>query len=86
LSSVLGRDGTALFEKYHRWVNQDGLIGKLQIGYVEKKRPSESLPSYLPSAMKTNDGFAMPAPRPPKKVATASLLPDDDDSKEEDIL
>ena len=32
--SVLGKDATALFDKYHRWVNIDGLIGPLLLGTV----------------------------------------------------
>lgn len=32
-----GKDGTALYQKYHPWVNCDALIGKLQIGYLSTK-------------------------------------------------
>ena len=32
--SVLGKDATTLFDKYHRWVNIDGLIGPLLLGTV----------------------------------------------------
>jgi cytochrome b involved in lipid metabolism len=31
LKSSLGRDGTALYEKYHRWVNEDGYVKSLLI-------------------------------------------------------
>mmetsp|Transcript_29918 Transcript_29918/g.71874 ORF Transcript_29918/g.71874 Transcript_29918/m.71874 type:complete len:204 (-) Transcript_29918:113-724(-) len=36
--SVLGKDGTALFDKYHRWVSIDGLVGVLLLGSVEPKK------------------------------------------------
>lgn len=32
LRSVYGKDGTASFEKYHRWVNAPALIGRLAVG------------------------------------------------------
>lgn len=32
-----GKDGTALFQKYHPWVNCEALIGRLQIGYLSTK-------------------------------------------------
>lgn len=40
LEKVCGRDGTKLFDRYHQWVNLDGLIGPLLLGYlkVEKKK------------------------------------------------
>lgn len=37
MKSVLGKDGTALFEKYHRWVSIDGLVGALLLGSAEIK-------------------------------------------------
>ena len=39
LEKCLGRDGTVLFDKYHSWVNLDGLIAPLLLGYlkIEKK-------------------------------------------------
>lgn len=74
LQKVLGKDVTALYDKYHRWVNEDGLIGKLLIGYVDNSRSTstEQTSSYLPaSASLASDGFARPAPRVPKAVAAA---------------
>lgn len=67
LKKVLGRDATTLFDKYHRWVNIDGLIGKLLIGYVDRRPSSddEDTPSYLPTSM--DDGFVVPQARPPSK-------------------
>lgn len=35
LKKILGSDATALFDKYHRWVNIDGLVGVLQVGYLD---------------------------------------------------
>jgi cytochrome b involved in lipid metabolism len=35
LLSVAGKDGTAAFERYHRWVNIPALIGRLQIGTMK---------------------------------------------------
>eukprot|EP00565_Helicotheca_tamesis_P008524 CAMPEP_0185726918 /NCGR_PEP_ID=MMETSP1171-20130828/2755_1 /TAXON_ID=374046 /ORGANISM="Helicotheca tamensis, Strain CCMP826" /LENGTH=245 /DNA_ID=CAMNT_0028395367 /DNA_START=130 /DNA_END=867 /DNA_ORIENTATION=+ len=42
LKGCLGKDGTALFEKYHGWVNIEGLIGPLLIGYLEEEKKSAS--------------------------------------------
>jgi cytochrome b involved in lipid metabolism len=44
LEKCLGRDATALFDKYHSWVNLDNLIGPLLLGYVmiEKKSDYDS--------------------------------------------
>lgn len=36
IMSCAGKDGTHLFLRYHPWVNIEGLIGKLQIGTVNK--------------------------------------------------
>jgi hypothetical protein len=37
LEKCLGKDATALFEKYHAWVNIEGLIGLLLVGYLSKE-------------------------------------------------
>ena len=42
MKSVLGKDGTILFQKYHPWVNIDGLIGKLLIGYLDTTRSNRN--------------------------------------------
>ena len=34
MEQCLGGDGTVLFEKYHSWVNLEGLIGPLLLGFV----------------------------------------------------
>ena len=36
MEKCLGKDGTTLFEKYHAWVNVEGLIGPLLVGYLSK--------------------------------------------------
>jgi cytochrome-b5 reductase len=35
LTPILGRDGTALFNKYHAWVNAEFLLAKCMVGTVE---------------------------------------------------
>jgi cytochrome-b5 reductase len=63
LEKCLGKDGTVLFDKYHSWVNLDGLIGPLMLGYlkIEKKSSSddddESDGGYLKKReISTNNG------------------------------
>jgi len=41
LKGVLGKDATVLFDKYHRWVNLDGLIGCLLLGYLAPNIPHD---------------------------------------------
>lgn len=41
LKSILGKDATALFEKYHPWVNEERLVGKLLLGFVDPSRSSD---------------------------------------------
>jgi hypothetical protein len=57
------------------------LIGKLLIGYVDNTRPLS-----LEEKQKVQDGFSMPAPRPPKKSVTSSppLLVTQQEPEEED--
>eukprot|EP00549_Striatella_unipunctata_P021794 CAMPEP_0118704808 /NCGR_PEP_ID=MMETSP0800-20121206/19472_1 /TAXON_ID=210618 ORGANISM="Striatella unipunctata, Strain CCMP2910" /NCGR_SAMPLE_ID=MMETSP0800 /ASSEMBLY_ACC=CAM_ASM_000638 /LENGTH=166 /DNA_ID=CAMNT_0006606801 /DNA_START=75 /DNA_END=575 /DNA_ORIENTATION=+ len=73
---VLGKDATPLFDRYHRWVNADGLIGVLQLGYVDHK-PNNGI-------QRGNDGFAIPAARPPRQIVP-SLLGQDEDDEDEDM-
>mmetsp|Transcript_21515 Transcript_21515/g.27728 ORF Transcript_21515/g.27728 Transcript_21515/m.27728 type:complete len:154 (-) Transcript_21515:972-1433(-) len=50
-----GKDCTEQFDKYHRWVNIDALIGNLLLGFaVDEKRRLKSL-----------DEFPIPLPRRP---------------------
>jgi len=105
----LGGDASALFDKYHRWVNTQGLVGVLQLGYLDEsasakaKRESSitgnnaaaaafvAPPKKTPPSINDADGFAMPAPRPPKGGKVPSLLgkqggDEDKDEEEEDLL
>lgn len=52
LKPTLGKDGTELFEKYHRWVGIDNLIGKLLLGYIEEKSSKISMPPPRPRVAK----------------------------------
>ncbi|CAB9525274.1 b5 reductase 4 [Seminavis robusta] len=93
LKKVLGKDGTALFDKYHRWVNIDGLIGKLQVGYLvpdpEKEEGTMKPPAYMATTAKEHE-FAVPAPVVKKGTArnVNNVLPKpperDEDQVEED--
>jgi Cytochrome b5-like Heme/Steroid binding domain len=68
LKGVLGKDATALFDKYHRWVNEDGLIGALLLGYVDPRSQrrqddddddddeEDAAGVPLPAAMRPRDG------------------------------
>mmetsp|Transcript_40232 Transcript_40232/g.59669 ORF Transcript_40232/g.59669 Transcript_40232/m.59669 type:complete len:201 (-) Transcript_40232:247-849(-) len=90
LKPVLGKDATELFNKYHQWVNVEGLIGPLLLGYVHETRGGDDeddsrAPSYLPSQAKPNDGFAVPAPRP-KTVPVPLLFAGDDEEEDKDPL
>ena len=42
LKSILGRDGTALFNRYHAWVNAEFLLAKCMIGTVDAKTTTSS--------------------------------------------
>ena len=35
LMKAAGRDGTALFLKFHPWVNAEALIGKCLVGFLD---------------------------------------------------
>jgi len=50
LKHCLGKDGTKLFEKYHTWVNINGLIGPLLIGYLEEDKKSTIYEDNAPSS------------------------------------
>lgn len=69
LKKSLGTDATALFHKYHRWVNENNLIGKLLIGYLledeDDGSEDDQSGSYIP--VMSNGGFPVPASMPPTK-------------------
>jgi hypothetical protein len=57
------------------------------MGYIEQKPHTlDDTQSYLPSNLVSNDGFAVPAPRQPQKVAALPNLlkqeEDNDDDKD----
>jgi cytochrome b involved in lipid metabolism len=94
---VLGKDATSMFDRYHRWVNIDGLIGPLFIGMaasLSKDGSDTHVNGILPEHV-LNDTRA---PRVhPATVASTSLLSwrgkdddddddDEDSEKEEDLL
>lgn len=61
LRSSLGKDCTDLFDKYHRWVNVEGLIGNLLLGFLEEVNSDES-------KLQSVSEFPVPAPRLPKDI------------------
>jgi len=88
--SVLGKDATILFDKYHRWVSIDGLIGPLLLGSV---RMGKSLPTITNpyNVVPTKEMELGNAPRIPVNgsVLYGSLMEnrnrnDDDDDENED--
>ena len=61
------------------------LIGNLLLGYVDDsgtRKDDDDTRSYLPPQVQPKDGFAIPAPRPPKVVAP--MLPKDEEADEPD--
>jgi len=60
LKPVLGKDATAVFDKYHRWINEEPLIGSLLLGYLDTSRYDDDeddeeerkKSSYLPTGIK----------------------------------
>jgi cytochrome b involved in lipid metabolism len=85
--SVLGKDADALFDKFHRWVNIDGLIGPLLLGTVAAS-PSSSSASQS-SAVPPKEQHLANAPRVSAQTIAheSSLLsssPNDDDDDEEE--
>jgi cytochrome b involved in lipid metabolism len=78
LMNVLGKDATALFERYHAWVNIDALIGKLLIGYLAPAPRN-------PNVDTTKGTLDQPVPKPPKQawqqpiIASSSTKSSDDD-------
>jgi cytochrome-b5 reductase len=82
--SVLGKDATRLFDKYHRWVSIEGLIGPLLLGTVAISS-SISISQY--TAVPPKEQHLTNPPRiPVQSVATksSSLLKEDDEDDEEE--
>lgn len=74
IEDCLGTDCTALFEKYHRWVNIETLVGKLEIGWLDEN-------------ITLNDPLNMPPPRPRPEFHVERLLPStsDEESTSDDL-
>jgi cytochrome b involved in lipid metabolism len=87
--NILGKDATTMFDKYHRWVNIDGLIGPLMIGTVATG-PSPMSNQY--SVVPPKESHLTNAPRIPipqvlaSSTALSPIQNDDDDDEEEDDL
>jgi len=101
LKGLLGKDGTALFDKYHRWVNIDGLIGPLMIGVLAKpinsdlaQRQAAGMASpVIPTGTANLPNAPRVPTRPNGKALSSSVLAlgggdddDDDDEEEEDLF
>lgn len=93
---VLGKDGDSLFDKYHRWVNIDGLIGPLLIGTAAPPKMA-SLDNNMFTVIPPKERTLGNAPRVPirqqsngtTKNTCGGLLPSpavDDNEEEEDLL
>jgi len=87
MKESMGKDASILYDKYHRWVNAEGLIGPLLIGYLtdETKKENENnnvsnirtsppLPSN-PDAGKIVNTFDMPPPIPIVRCNVPLLQP-----------
>lgn len=81
VKNLLGKDGTTMFDRYHRWVNIDGLIGPLLLGFVTAAPPASNPFSVVP----TKETHLTNAPRLSAQTASgSSLLADDPDVKDDD--
>lgn len=69
--SVLGSDATILFDKYHRWVNIDGLIGPLLLGTVATTIATKPNPFSVVPPKEAQLGTA---PRVPIRTGPTTLL------------
>mmetsp|Transcript_21893 Transcript_21893/g.36170 ORF Transcript_21893/g.36170 Transcript_21893/m.36170 type:complete len:213 (-) Transcript_21893:82-720(-) len=96
LKPCLGKDASELFDKYHRWVNVDGLIGPLMLGYLDltpRSTGNDEKRNYLSgvaaaTAPSTDGGFAVPAPRKAKQLPSllSSKQPSSESDNEDDGL
>lgn len=81
MKPFLGRDATQIFDRYHRWVNIEGLVGPLFLGVLQAPmREEDARKQYSDQIIPTKES-ALNAPRvTPKAAANGSLLlprPDD---------
>lgn len=82
LEKCVGRDATALFDRYHAWVNIDNLVGPLLLGYLKvEKKPRESDDSdggYLKGgASNGSNGGDIVMPSAPSTSATSAINSND---------
>jgi cytochrome b involved in lipid metabolism len=89
LKGVLGKDATKLFDKYHQWVNIEGLIGPLCLGVlaVPTKESERTTTTLTPAgALPTSKETSLPnAPRVlPVALATSTLSINDDNNSDDD--
>eukprot|EP00979_Chaetoceros_neogracilis_P004852 scaffold842_cov287-Chaetoceros_neogracile.AAC.15 len=71
----LGKDGSRLFEQYHRWVGIDNLIGKMLIGYIDDTAHQNQQQQGL---------MSMPPPRPGRRKLDNLLTPPQPNSSDSD--
>jgi cytochrome b involved in lipid metabolism len=88
--NLLGKDATSMFDKYHRWVNIEGLIAPLLLGFIDAPPKLASPFSVVPP----KESHLTNAPRVSAQAASGSSLlandedadDDDDDDDEEDKI
>lgn len=68
--NLLGKDATIMFDKYHRWVNIDGLIGPLLLGFLAIPPKANNPFSVVP----TKESHLTNAPRVSAQAASGSSL------------
>jgi cytochrome b involved in lipid metabolism len=81
--NLLGKDATSMFDKYHRWVNIDGLIGPLLLGFLATPPKTTNPFSVVPP----KESHLANAPRVSAQAVSGSsllLADDDDDDMDED--
>ena len=83
LKGVLGKDATSLFDKYHRWVNIDGLIGPLLLGSIGIPK-STAAAAPLTTTAESSLSSAPPRVLPVPTTSSALTLGKDEDEEDED--
>ena len=77
LLKVLGKDATQLYDRYHPWVNEENLIGKLWIGVLDT--------SARALAGVNQHGFPVPIPRPPKQISSVLEREENEDEGDDEV-
>lgn len=78
MKMAAGRDGTALFDKHHAWVNLDFIMEKCLIGPLAGAE-TESAPSSVPEDDDDDDAFDEEAVRNARANARTDHSLDDMD-------